>query len=186
MSCYRFGGWEEKQNHNYHPSKKGGNKKGNLKCWIRNNTISLLTFSKYRNFSHTTPSTILSIMRAQHFSQVKDPHGSIQALKSSVLKWFPLYTTCWKAQACLQCTTMKKYMHLQNFKDNLKQSQLKQVLKSANIRLQSITTTLISRSCTHRKCIKNFKVIPQRKKILMVCLHKRLRIKQPSPKHWEE
>lgn len=73
---------------------------------------------------------------------------------------------------------------MQNFKDNLKQSQLKHVLKSANIRLQNRNTTmLISRSCTYQKCIKNFKVIPQRKKILMVCLHKRLGIKQPSPRH---
>lgn len=78
MSCYRLGGWEEKQNS--HPSKKGGKKRGTLKCWIRNNTISLLPFSEYRNSSHTTPSTILSIMRAQHFHQVKDPHDSIQVL----------------------------------------------------------------------------------------------------------
>lgn len=75
---------------------------------MRNNTISLITFSEYRNFSHTTPSTILYTMRPQHFSQDKDPHGSIQALRSWVFKSFPLYTICYKAQACLQCTIMKK------------------------------------------------------------------------------
>lgn len=182
MSCYRFGGWKKNKTTTTTPQKKEEEKR-NLKCWIRNNTISLLTFSEYRNFSQTTPSTILFIMRAQHFSQVKDPHGSIQALRGLVFKWFPLYTTCWKDQACLQCTTMKKYIHLQNFKDNLKQSQLKHILKSDNIRLQNVTTMLISRSCTHQKCIKSFKVIPQRKNILMVCLHKRLRIKPPSSKH---
>lgn len=64
---------------------------------------------------------------------------------------------------------MKTFIHLQNFKDNPWQSQLRHVLKFANIRLQNINTTmLIARSCRHQKCIKNFKAIPHKKKKTLV------------------
>lgn len=83
-------------------------------------------------------------------------------------------------KSCLQCTTMKKFIHLQNFKDNLEQGQLKYVLKFANIRLQNINTTmLVSRSCTPQKRINNFKAIPHRKKDSYACLYKRLSSNYP-------
>lgn len=70
---------------------------------------------------------------------------------------------------------MKTFIHLQNFKDNPGQSQVRHVLKSANIRLQNINTTmLISRSCRHQKCIKNFKATPHKKKDTCACLRTRL------------
>lgn len=80
-----------------------------------------------------------------------------------------IHHTLKSPESCLQCTAMKKFIHLQNFKDKLEQSQLRHVLKSANIRLKNANTTiLISRSCTHQKYIKNFKTIPHRKKVVML------------------
>lgn len=51
----------------------------------------------------------------------------------------------------LQGTSIGNFFHLKNFKDNLEQSQLKRVVKSANIRLENnnINTKIMDTSEVH-------------------------------------
>lgn len=52
----------------------------------------------------------------------------------------------------LQGTSIRNFVQLKNFKDNLEQSQLKRVVKSANIRLENnnnINTKIMNTSEVH-------------------------------------
>lgn len=106
-------------------------------------------------------------------------------LKSSVFKWF-LYIIHAEKPRLFAMYYYEKIYSPAELQGQFEAKSTKACTQICQHQAAKYNYKLISRSCTHQKCIKNFRVIPQKKKILMVCLHKRLRIKQPSPKHWDE